>query len=361
MKFQNNPGKVINYLVQNGASSRVKIAEAIGISKASITKIIIDLIASDYIYEDGELEQNRVGRKEIAVKLNGKRFLIAGFDLSKNKIVISIANINREIVFHQILNFNLLKQKNITEAINLLNVEINKYDSESFLAIGYVTQGTIIDNQSINMNIKNVYNQLQEAFKIDVVIANNVRAFASYEKVMGEIKNQSFYVKYGPGVGGVFVIENEVLKGEQNKAGDFGHIDWGLSDGTYCNVCQKNNCLESSINFEEIQRRINPENLSKINETQFLKLCKENSYIQLTIALKKLCFAIQILLKSFDVNELVLIGRIFEDEEIFKIVEDIMINDFNLTELFKMRTIENYETKRELLCYAIVMEQWIYY
>ncbi|MEL6633541.1 MAG: ROK family protein [Bacteroidota bacterium] len=86
---------------------------------------------------------------------------------------------------------------------------------------------------------------IKEYFDTDVVITNDANAAALGEMIYGGAKNMKnfFVVTLGTGVGSGFVVNGELVYGNDGFAGEFGHVvtEWG---GRPC-TCGRRGCVET--------------------------------------------------------------------------------------------------------------------
>lgn len=67
---QMNASVVLNVIRENSPLSRAQIAKATGITKATISEIVSDLLEEKIIYESGVSEEGGLGRKGILVNFD---------------------------------------------------------------------------------------------------------------------------------------------------------------------------------------------------------------------------------------------------------------------------------------------------
>ena len=126
-------------------------------------------------------------------------------------------------------------------------------DGIAKIGIGFAGQISWPDGKIINSpNIKsligvNLKKYLTSKLKIPVYIDNDVHCFTLAESVFGVGQKYNYVIglAIGTGVGGGIVINNKIIRGADNSAGEFGHMKITTGGGK-CS-CGKMSHLESYI------------------------------------------------------------------------------------------------------------------
>jgi len=119
-----------------------------------------------------------------------------------------------------------------------------------------------------SINIKRIIN---DHFRIPVFCANDANASCVAEKIFGQGKKVSnlCYVTVSTGIGSGIIINNNLVTGINNYAGEIGHMPIDLN-GPRCN-CGKVGCLEALSSGTAIQAMA----VSLVsNKTTWCRRCK---------------------------------------------------------------------------------------
>lgn len=113
--------------------------------------------------------------------------------------------------------------------------------------------GLLKNSNSVCMNGKPVFQDLEVLLQRPVKITNDANCFALSEATDGAAKNADivFGVIVGTGVGAGIVVNNQVLNGANSIAGEWGHnpMPWPDDDerpGPIC-YCGKQGCIETFL------------------------------------------------------------------------------------------------------------------
>ena len=89
---KNNKSSILRLLYDNGAMSRLELAKETGLTTASITVLVKDLMACGAIIESGSVQRNKSGRREVLLDINYKELRVANITIESDKIYFSICN-----------------------------------------------------------------------------------------------------------------------------------------------------------------------------------------------------------------------------------------------------------------------------
>lgn len=297
-----NKKAILNKIRVNGSISRAKIAKETGLTPATVTNIVKELIKEDFVKES-HLGKSSGGRKPTLLQLNEKGYYVIGVDAGTNTIEGAICNIFGDTI--------LRLEKKISNPIEsgpflevmidvireLLNSEA--VDPTKILGIGVAMHGVMnieegISYYSSNSGLEDVPVKavLEKEFEYEVALENNSRALALGEYWFGGFENVNRFsgINIGRGVGSGLIVDGKLIHGPQYVAGEIGHTVISM-DGKRC-TCGNKGCFETFVSGGSIVRRAKeqisdaPENLTtedvynfavEKNE-EYLKILEETGY-----------------------------------------------------------------------------------
>jgi len=193
------------------------------------------------------------------MKFNKKRVL--AFDIGGTKIASGIIEFEKNS--YQIFDYQKnATPKNKKEVIQKLMELIIYYKKDnSFNRIGVGIAGQIDYKNDIikhtpningfdNINLKKI---IKKTIGENVEIENDVKCFALSENVFGRVKkyHNIVYLAIGTGIGGAIEIGDKLYRGENNIAGEFGHMVIA-DNGKKC-PCGNNGCWERYVSGKAIE------------------------------------------------------------------------------------------------------------
>jgi len=261
-----NETLILNVIRKHSPISRTDIARMTGLSGATVTKFVDNLIQTGFVREDS-YDVSKGGRRPILLKLVPEASFAVGVDLGAANLRAVVVNLEANIVA------KIAKKtrpdegkdrvlKRITEIIYQV-IDASGVEKEKIKGIGIGISGIIDHQKGICLfcpNIKGwenvpVKRLLEEEFGMEVSIDDSSRMAALAEHWCGlarKVENFIF-IKVGVGVGSGVFTNGQLYRGSRGTAGELGHttID---ENGPRCQ-CGNRGCLEILVSGPAIVRR----------------------------------------------------------------------------------------------------------
>jgi fructokinase len=208
-----------------------------------------------------------------------------GIDLGGTKIEIAALDDYNKILYRDRIPTDAIKgQKKVFDNIkHLYNKTINFFDGETHsLGIGipgFISKKSgLLYHSTIDChNELNIRNHFDSLFQRNYVIENDANCFVFAEAILGSGKNYSniFGLIIGTGCGAGIVINNQLIKGHNNLAGEVGHSIIKIN-GRKC-FCGKKGCMNAYISGSALERSIRMNTKKNISAEMFFNKKKLNS------------------------------------------------------------------------------------
>lgn len=249
-----NRSEILNLLYKKGSLARNQIAEYVGLSPASVTRIVNECIDAELIIEQKNFDKiTSAGRRPIPLTLNSKRYFIAGVHIGKFWIDIGLFNLWGDIVSYSRFD----RSEDANEALNLIKKIIvgfqNEYNAK-ILSIGVTLYGQVdaINGIILDQNVlgwKNIpiVSWLERELKIKTLIDTNIYSMAYAEYIFNPLPFDEalLFVSIGTTIGIGTVVNNVVIRGKQGIAGILEHFPW-FESSPPCN-CGKKGCVTAAL------------------------------------------------------------------------------------------------------------------
>lgn len=269
-----NERQILKIIKENDQISRADIADKTGLSPATVTNIVNDLIENQLIKES-KRGKSKGGRRPVYLKLNGEEIKVIGINWGINSISYTLVNLEGDIELKgkkEIKNLvigNFLKMtKTITRDI------FKKVDKNIIKGLGVGIHGVVDPKKGISRfaphfqwKDKNILDKLNKIYDLPIKIDNDVRMMARAER--WNKKKDFVYINTGWGIGAAVVLNNRLIYGKDFLAGEIGHIIV-KEEGPLCS-CGNRGCLEALVsrkNLLEYANKvydINIENWNKLS------------------------------------------------------------------------------------------------
>lgn len=232
-----NQGSIVEYLRENGPTSKAKLSRVLKISKPTVAKNIEELLDKKILYEYGEGESSG-GRKPLLIAFNPNYRYILSLVINIDHPMIALYDLNGKII----RKIKLSMPSNIKENafLNEIYKKIEEMmEDESILddRIGVISVSTpgIINEETgyiyANPQFKdwkkvNLVKELKKRFNKKVIVKNDISMAALGEKHYGIGKNYKnlIYISSTLGIGAGLILNGKLYEGLNKAAGEIGYF-----------------------------------------------------------------------------------------------------------------------------------------
>lgn len=236
---QHNISAILQHLLHQDNLSRVSLANRIGVTTATISNLVGELVTQGLIVEEGLVPNNgqaSVGRPQKALRLASDSRYVIGIHIDVGRMLIALCDIRGAVVdrasFEHRLQAPWQEVMDETVAIVEMLIERQGMDRGRILGAGVAASGLVDAETGVNIIAPNlnwhhvpIGAYLQERLELRVQVENNVRAMALGEALLGaavEAKVMAFiYARIGVGAG--FITDGQIYRGGAAGAGEIGH------------------------------------------------------------------------------------------------------------------------------------------
>ncbi|UJF32968.1 ROK family transcriptional regulator [Paenibacillus hexagrammi] len=247
-----NKSIVLHHIRTNSPISRARIAEVTGLTKATVSSLVNELIESSLVEEIG-VGQSSGGRKPMMLLFNGTAGYAIGLDLGVQDCLAVLTDLTGKVIEEYIIEHNNDSVDNVVNVLKSCISELIGRAPESvygIVGIGIGLPGICDDEGNLlfapNLGWENVPLQhiIEKEFGIPVVIDNEANAGAVGEREFGAGKDTAnlIYISIGIGIGAGIIIKGELYRGATGFSGEIGHISI-QHDGPKCR-CGSLGCWE---------------------------------------------------------------------------------------------------------------------
>jgi biotin operon repressor len=221
-----NRALLLRHVIDYGASSRAEIAEALGISKVTITSIANDLVTDGLLIETGRTE-GASGRPAALVELHPKLGTVLGVDVQPQVITSSAGGIATS---EQRTLETKVTSKGIT-AILLAQLESNRKE-RAFGPLRHImvsvpapvnAEGNLSEPSRVpDLNLERVMAWAKD-HQIELQFENDVKLASLAEHHHGAAQNMPNFALLVEREGGValgLMIDGQLYRGERGRAGE---------------------------------------------------------------------------------------------------------------------------------------------
>lgn len=248
-----NKSIVLELLRKASPLSRAEVAKTTGLTKATVSTLVAELMEENLLYEIGTGESSG-GRKPVMLVFRQDAGYAVGVDLGVRDIHAVLTDLKGTII-HE--TRSSLRGMNSPEQVlgrlkECLRRLMNKAPASPYGVVGIgvgvpgITddQGTVLFAPNLGWRNVPLQSMLEAEFKVPVIIDNEANAGAVGEKEFGIGRNVSnlIYISVGIGIGSGIILKDELYRGASGYSGEMGHITVH-ADGRPCR-CGNVGCWE---------------------------------------------------------------------------------------------------------------------
>lgn len=244
--------KVLDYVRRHVDASRTDIAQATGLSLASITNITAYLLEKGIISESGVENADRVGRKRTLLRFCADRYATVCVIIEDRIAHVLLTDLEGEILQAEQLKTGRLSMERVLEDITASIVRMQQIEgAPAVLAVGVSVSGIVLEDGqflvSNQMKWKNfpLRQRLEEMVGLPVYVENVsfLRAVAYFSTMNTHEDINMLFVDMENGIGAVQYYNGAITRG---TLGEIGHTTL-QRDGEPC-FCGNRGCLEAMCN-----------------------------------------------------------------------------------------------------------------
>ncbi len=245
-----NTKLVLETIVNHISISRASIAKHLGLTKATISAIVQELINKKLVIEIGS-DDTSLGRKPILLSLNKKAGYVICIDIGVDTISALASDLIGE-------DCSLKQIKTPTNASNIINILIQFIESMKLpkgtpyglVGITLGIHGVIANNEVsftpyYNLTGINLAKDLEQHFNAPVILENEANLSVIGEKTFQYDYENIANVSVHSGIGLGIIINDKLYTGYNGRAGEFGHTIIEIN-GRQC-PCGNQGCLEQYV------------------------------------------------------------------------------------------------------------------
>jgi len=260
-----NRSTVLRLLRLNENACRKDLAEMSGLTGATVTNLIRDLVDVGLISEDKNYSGPR-SRNAMALRFNYDDFLIVGATFRRGVLRCAVADFGGR--FLEKREIPLALDQPVEDVLRTLRAAvsdlINRFSSRgTIVGLGVSVPGPIDLEKGEIPRLTNLpgWNAipikciLEDTFDLPIVIDDNANAAAIAEKWFGfgRAHDNLISVLVSNGVGAGVVIDGQVFHGAYGFAGELGHVSIDFN-GPQCE-CGNHGCVELYCSALSLLRR----------------------------------------------------------------------------------------------------------
>lgn len=303
-----NTNLVLETIVNTNSISRASIAKKLGLTKATISAIVQDLINKNLVIEIGS-DITKKGRKPILLSFNQNAGHVISIDLGVEKVSLLLSDLKGEnsLLKQYTRSSSSLPILDFLKEIIEENIKFLPSTTYGLVGISIAIHGVVYDNSVVftpyySLEQIDFKKELEETFHIPVYLENEANLSAIGEKTFYYDYPNIINISIHSGVGVGILLQHKLYTGYNGFAGEFGHTII-VPDGKSC-PCGNKGCFEQYASERSLMQKFaNLKNLPAIDFDSFISYYKEedtDAYSILDEFVKYMSIGINNILNTFN-------------------------------------------------------------
>ena len=263
---QINLSAVLTHLRQNAPISRAALAEMTGLNRATITRLVRELIEHGFVRETG-FQSMSAGRPSILLQLNPEAGCIIGAEIEVKFGSVILTDLAAHVIWREEVDFGDHDEPEtvLNSIAQLVRKAFSKAEEKKrhILGLGIslpglvdVSSGVLLFAPNMRWSEVPVKEWLEKEFDIPIYVDNKANMAALAESYFGSARDSEYvlYINITAGVGSGIVLNQRIMTGVSGLAGEVGHMTIN-PDGPKCN-CGSYGCWETYVSALAVFRRV---------------------------------------------------------------------------------------------------------
>lgn len=318
-----NLALLLQHLYAQGPMSRADLSRSSGLTRVTISDLVVELISRGHVIEVGTSSASRPGKPSILLDINRQGLQIIGVDLADSAVMrAAVMDLNGNVLTRVELETTDEKGEAASAQVIELTARAVQAATERIIGIGVGTPGIVTDDGCIltapnfGWTDLDLRQQVCEHFNLPTHVVNDADGAVMGEHTFGSGSAHMMLVKLGRGVGCGTIVNGTRVRGANAASGELGHVIVGTDQGPEC-VCGKHGCVETWASIPSIRRALaqRPEGVAEADHHSSV----------MAQAGERLGIVLAPIVSVLDVQDLVLAGpaRYVDDELLAAVRETI--------------------------------------
>jgi predicted NBD/HSP70 family sugar kinase len=263
---RSNRSRALWQVFLGGPMTRQEIGVLAGLSPATVSNLVADLVSDGIIAEVG-LEDSNGGRPRGLLQVNPEYGYVIGVDVGETEFLVELFDLGLGMKARH-LSATDMAVLDPTDAVTHVAEGIRSVisqagvDEQLILGVGVAVPGlvehteqAVVHGQSVGWDAVPVESMLRDMIDLPVLVDNGAKTLGQAERWFGAARDtdNAIIVLLGMGLGTCIVSNGEVYRGATSSAGEWGHTSVVVG-GRRCR-CGANGCLEAYVGAAAIAAR----------------------------------------------------------------------------------------------------------
>jgi glucokinase-like ROK family protein len=271
---------ILNCLRETSPLSRAKMAEITGLNKTTVSSLVRELIARQFVREIG-FDSSGGGRPAVMLELDPDAGCIIGMEIGVDFILAILTDFKAQVLWRHREDTDQAEGQEaiLAKALDIVRqaLAVGESTQSPVLGIGVglpglvdVSSGTLLFAPNLKWHDVPLRDIFSRKLDVPAFVDNDANVAALGERYFGAARHSKdfIYLSTGVGLGGGIVLDGQLYRGIGGYAGEIGHMTV-TSDGERCN-CGNLGCWETLVSqmalFSRVRKAVEAGNASRVSQ-----------------------------------------------------------------------------------------------
>jgi predicted NBD/HSP70 family sugar kinase len=260
-ELEESERRVLLELLLHRPQPRIRLAESLGLSRTSLTRIARRLLGLGLIVQDDVSEPNGRGRPSETLRLRGEAAHFLGIKVVGDGLVVSLTDLEGNVVGGW---SEQLRSRGVDEVVAQIAEAARHPKSVSLspVAVGIAIAGDVEtrnkrailrDSGFLGWDEVPLADLVVEATGLPTVVANDVDVLTAAHHWFGgrPLRDPLVVIAVGAGIGSGIIVNSALVEGRHGRSGRVGHLRLG-GEGRTCNNGHAD-CIHAYVTIPAIE------------------------------------------------------------------------------------------------------------
>ncbi|KQZ23713.1 ROK family protein [Microbacterium sp. Root553] len=290
-----------------GVQTRAGIARATGLTAATASSLVAELIDLDLIV-DGEQAASTGGKRATTLTIDATRHLIVVVVIRPSEAALALVALDgTEVESRRISYSPSSRDAVLDEAVARIAAEY----AGRLLVVGVQLPGTtdgrrVLESVQLDWTDVALADRLERVIDVPVLLVNDVDAEAIAEAAReDEAAGYRLFIHLGTGIGAAVTLDGELAPGPRDRAGEIGHVQVQFGDDAPACRCGRRGCLEAVASLTAM---LGDDVDDAMDEAVIAEVAASADERRLVVGARALAGAIRLIAAVLDAREVVIGG-----------------------------------------------------
>ncbi|WP_307807020.1 ROK family transcriptional regulator [Naasia sp. SYSU D00057] len=259
---QHNRALVLQTLLRTDGLSRADLARETGLTRATISDLVAELLAERLVRELGQREDARPGKPATLVDIDRAGHQMVGLDMSDHAVLrAAVLDLNGVILTRVEVPLDGRTGEEALDRATELARRAVAATTAPVLGVGVGSpgvvdlDGTVQTAPNLGWTRVPLQTHLERVLGVPVIVSNDANAAALAEHGFGDAIGDLMLIRIGHGVGSGLIVGGALLHGRRFAAGEIGQVMVG-TDGGLDVEYDRSKTVEAWLSVSSLEARL---------------------------------------------------------------------------------------------------------